>query len=176
MTGIARGVSTISLGRKFLWVLVVAGGWLGPNWLPMFFVMRTGIAVAGTLTLGALWLGIVIYLLLTGKRERRGTEQFLFAAGGFGSCTGLDPTDTVEASLTSWNRVNAVRLDRKGPQWHRLRIGYADHPAGPLRRVVLDAGVRCDADAARQIRNVLLERIAQDRHTPGQNDTGPPDR
>ncbi len=142
----------------------------------MFFAMRTGIEVASTLMLGALWLGIVVYLLLTGKRERRGMEQFLFAAGGFGSCTGLDPTDTVETNLTSWNEVNAVRLDRKGSQWHRLRIGDADRPAGALRRVVLDAGVRCDADAARQIRNVLLERIAQVRHTPGQKDTGPPDR
>jgi hypothetical protein len=163
LSGISRGTSSLSLGRKCLWALVGLGAWVGTAFLPPLVAAGVGVALPA-LALAGLWIGVLAYLLLTGKRERRGVEHFFFAAGGFGYCADLNISDPAHARLIPWHAVSAVRIDRKGSQWHRLRIGTAS--GRRLHDVRIDVGVRCNAQTARWLQEVLAARIQAARSAP----------
>lgn len=157
LQGISRGVPTLGrsdhqgmpmmrLLRIILWVFVGGCAGFGPNIL-MFGAIKGGDIWMFNAGLFAIWLVVLIYLLRTGRRELKGMELFVFAAGGFGPCRGLSAVEMADAVVTDWSDVNAVRVDRLGSKWHRLRIGRASGRRR-LTGVRLDAGVSCDAAQA----------------------------
>lgn len=156
--GISRGMSTTSTGRKIGWIFIGLGAWLGPQALMMLAFDPGNEAALIMACFGIVWAGALVYLLITGKRERRGIEPFLFAAGGFGSCAGLNPNDD-KVDLTRWEQIDDVQLRRIGPTWRRLRIGKVNRH-GKLYDIALDAGVSCDEPGAAHVLKVLKKRIA----------------
>ena len=156
LEGISRGTSSMTSSRKWLWILLAIGGTLGPSFLiPLLFEGFAPVA----LILCAAWVALLIYLLMTGKRERRGLEQILFAAGGFGYCTSGADTATEGFSLVRWADVDGIRIDRKGSRFHRLRINSFRLDGRPGGRTELDVGLSCDEDTARWLNDNLSERI-----------------
>jgi hypothetical protein len=164
LMGIARGTTGMSTSRKVLWGIAAAVPMVGPQ-VAAVVLVSAGAWGALLLPLGVLWVGLVVYLFLTGRRERRGAEKFVFVAGGFGYCADLTPTGVTHARMMSWDTVDTVVVDRKGSNWHRIRIGSGRGLGGRLRRVRFDVGVRCDVLTAAWIREVLAQRIDAARQT-----------
>lgn len=155
LTGISRGTRSMSSGRKMMWGALVGGVSLWPAVMILLALGAAG-AIACVVVSGLL-LGLFVYLLMTGSRER-GLERFLFAAGGFGYCS-LNPQGVADTVMTPWTEVDAVSVERKGANWHRLRIGSASTPGGRLHKVRFDAGICCDATAAAWVAEALTDRI-----------------
>ncbi len=156
MKGISRGTSSMTSSRKSLWILLAITGMFGPT---ILIELNFRGAASLSLILGVAWISLVIFLLVTGKRERRGMEQILFAAGGFGYCTsGLDAA-AEGFRLVKWADVDGIRLDKKGARWHRLRIHSRRADGRSGGRTQLDVGIRCDLDTARWLHDILSDRI-----------------
>jgi len=154
--GMSRGMSPVSRGRTLLWIIVAIGASFGPG------ALIIALASGGTvliLLLTAVWLALLMYLLGTGRRDRKGFERFLFAADGFGCCSEVTFPVGGDSHLVNWNQVDAFDFERKSSNWHRLRIGTADPRSGGLCNVRLDAGVRCTAYQVDWLRSVLNDRI-----------------
>lgn len=164
LAGIARGTTSMSTGRKVLWVVAVAVAMIGPQ-IAAPVLLTLGTRGALLLPLLVLWVGLVVYLLLTRRSERRGAEEFVFGEKGFGSRADLAPTDDTDSRMIEWGVVDTVVVDRKGSNWHRIRIGSGRGLGGRLRRVRFDVGVRCDVLTAAWIREVLAQRIDAARQT-----------
>jgi len=164
LSGISRGMSTKSPLRRLGWVFIAIGAWLGPQ--AIFFLLgatRGNLQMSGIIMglAGFVWLGLLIIMLMTGKRERKGIEQFLFAAGGFGPCAADDPSTPLESTLTSWDKINSVEIQKIGDMWKRLRMGRTNHPPrGHLDQVFLDAGISASDGTAEYVRQLLEWRIA----------------
>lgn len=156
LAGIPRGTTNMTPVRKWLWIFLAIGGAFGPGLLSVAFIGGSGLTA---LILVSLWVGLLVFLLTTGKSERRGVQQLIFAAGGFGYCRKLSESEAEGDCLISWDMVGTVRIDRKGSQWHRLRIGLMHNRSGPPHRTRLDVGIRCDAETAQWLHQVLNERI-----------------
>jgi len=162
LQGISRGVSTMPLHRKLLWIYIGLIATIGTNMVQLFIegIVRINTATSAVMgVLGLAWVAALIYLLSTGKKEKKGMEPFLFAAGGFGSCSELDPATGGKVVLTLWSDVDTVKLERVGKTWRRLRIGKALGPRGRFTKLYLDAGVRCDDAQATLVQRILDERI-----------------
>ena len=152
LTGIARGMSTMSLGRKLLWIFVALGAWAGS--LIMLVALSFGAhGLAVSSVLGALWLGVLIYLLATGQRGKRGAETYLFTSSGFGVANQKSKTEDPARRFRAWSDVNAVRVDRLGRNWHRLRIGRSKTGGRTFSSLVLDVNVQCDQATAADVRD-----------------------
>jgi hypothetical protein len=161
LQGISRGMSTLTPWRVVLWIFVGGCAGLGPNILALSaFEGRAWLMF--DVALFAIWLAALIYLLATGRRERKGMELFVFAAGGFGPCSGLSAAELEDAAINGWNEVDAVRIDRLGSKWHRLRIGRASGWRR-LTGVRLDTGVSCDAAQAEWVRATIEAHLAHAR-------------
>ncbi len=165
--GISRGFSTTSPGRVFLWVYV---GLVGSGLINVLQLGLEGIidldGVGGAIML-AFFLtaaAAAIYLIATGKKEKKGMEPFLFSAGGFGSCGDIDSVDGTGVKLIAWHEVSDVEMERKGKTWHQLRIGTASRHGGRVTKTKLDAGVRCAPARAMQVLQILRERIEHGRY------------
>jgi hypothetical protein len=161
LPGISRGTTGLTRTRKWLWIFLALAASVGPGSVIAMW-MLAGRTV--TLLLVAAWIAVLLSLLRTGRRERKGIERFLFAASGFGYCADLhapEPDDTgrEDTCLTTWDTVTTVIIESKGPNWHRLRIGSVRDQTGRLRKTLLDVGIRCDAAAVPWLREVLDERI-----------------
>ncbi len=163
LTGIMRGMKNLTPGRTALWILVAVGGFLGPSCVSVAaFSGRSGVA-AVMMGLGAAWLGTVVYLLVSGKKERKGMAKFLFSAGGYGQCLSFADAAEDVIQLTPWTAGLGVVLNRNSARWQRLRIGSLTHRRGHLGKVVFDAVVQCDEAQAMWIADILGERIAAAR-------------
>lgn len=157
LTGISRGISTLSPMRRIMWIIVGIGAAFGP--MPLFFIMSKSYLQIPLFIIATLWLCILVYLLITSKSERKGMEKFLFTAGGFG------PNHLTEGHIntiefTNWSQANEVRVQRKGATWYRVQIGCCDQPGSKFRRVLLDAGMRLDQDSAREFEAFANKCIA----------------
>ncbi len=162
LSGISRGTSSVSPARKWGWFLVIFVAWLGFSGVGLI-AMGGPQAMLAALGVGAIWLLLFVYLLRTSKRERRGVETFLFAAGGFGFCADLESGQRDDNRLIDWADVDTVIVDRKGREWHRIRIVSGDASWLFDANTHLDVGIRCDEPTAAWIRDVLTERIAASR-------------
>jgi len=155
--GISRGMSTMSLGRKLGWIFMGLLTAYGPMisilglMTPDFIFVSVGLFV--------IWVVGLVYLIATGKREKKGVESFLFAAGGFGSCTSFNATDGA-VDLKSWHDVHDIELKRYGPMWRRLIIGTRSPDTGKFIISALDAGIQCSDAQAQEIHRILDNRIA----------------
>ena len=116
----------------------------------------TGLLVLGIIAL--VWLAGVIYLLFTGKRDKRGITKFIIAAGGFGAIFGVEGSGGETDDLIRWSESQIVTLERKSPRWHRMKIEETND-LGQLK-TQFDAVVRCNEDQALEIKRVIDTRIA----------------
>lgn len=164
--GISRGMSTTTPGRTFLWIYVgltisvlVNIGQLSLD--RTVDLDGTGAAIALSFLLSAVLASI--YLISTGKQEKKGMEPFLFTAGGFGTCGNIDTVDGTGIKLIRWDEVTDIEMQKKGKTWHQLRIGRSSRPGGKITKTKLDAGVRCAPARAMQIQQILRERIEHGR-------------
>ncbi len=172
LDGISRGVSTMNPWRVAGWIYIGVFASFGPQLvLPLVFGRAGGSELAIVLAIFAvIWLVVLIWLLATGKKEKRGMEPFLFASGGFGSCGDLTAESNEKPILTPWRDVDTVLLEQKGKTWFRLRIGREGSRPGTFYQTALDAGVRCDSEGARHVRHVIERYIA----TANGTDIAPP--
>ena len=151
LAGISRGTSSIHPRRRWLWLLTAV-------MVSLSCLVGGGAATTAVLAIWTMsWMGLLAYLLWTGRRERRGIEQFIFAPGGFGHCADLVVGVDTDARMVLWDQVNAVLVERKGSTWHRLRIGIWRNSR--VTAVRLDLGIRCDATTAQWINDVLNQRM-----------------
>ncbi len=157
LTGISRGTSNMSAGRKVAWLFVCLGAFVFPDLLLVAFATITTTIL--TILLAVTWLGFIVYLIFTSRRERRGIENFIFTAGGFGYCADLKPGIPGDSRMIPWLAVDKVIIDRKGPNWHRIRMGMGDGRGRRLSQVCFDVGVRCDEETAEWIDKILNDRI-----------------
>ncbi|MGH7132473.1 MAG: hypothetical protein ACREJO_11060 [Phycisphaerales bacterium] len=120
-------------------------------------LLFTTFARGGTWTAVAIvWLmimiaavGMAVFLVATGKRERAGIERFVFTPSGVARLPMKPPADgtLLDTQFTPW--VGQVRMDVKriSPFWRRIRV--TGESGGSLVTLFV-AGVRCtDADAER---------------------------
>lgn len=162
LTGISRGISTLSPMRRIMWIIVGIGAAFGPMPLMLILLGQTPFQIP-LFIIATLWLCIIVYLLITGKSERKGMEKFLFTAGGFGP-SHITPYQINTIEFTSWSQANEVRVQRKGATWYRVQIGCCDRPGGKFRTVVLDAGMRLDQDSAKEFEVFANKCIATAVH------------
>jgi hypothetical protein len=160
LSGIARGTTSMKPERKLLWVVLAAMTWFSPMLVAALFPAAGSIVC---LAFAGLCLAILVYLVATGKHERRGNEKFLFSAGGFGYCAAVTQTGIADARMTAWADVDALVVERKGATWHRIRIGRGRRRDGRPKHVRFDIGVRCSEAAAAWICMVLEQRIRDAR-------------
>ena len=163
LTGITRGMKSLTPGRTVLWILVAVCAALGPSCVSVFAFSGSSQVSAVLIGMGAAWLGLVVYLLMTGKQEKKGMEKFLFSAGGYGQCTSFVDSCEDVIRLTPWTGGLAVLLKRSSARWQRLRIGLPADRGAYLSKVVFDAVVQCDEAQAVWIAQILGERIAATR-------------
>lgn len=149
--GIPRAISTTPLHRKILWLIVIGIG----TFMPQLFLTITvspsqsfNIIVS---SIGCAWVAIIVYLLMTGKRERSGTESFIFSSAGFGIASHLHSDTPGQTTLNEWQQVRTYQIDRLGSRWHRFRIAESYHLMGHLGRVLLDANLFVDVHQAQQL-------------------------
>lgn len=169
LVGITRGMRNLKLGRAVLWILVAVGALLGPSCVSVLAFSGSSQIAAVLMCMGAAWLGLVVYLLLTGKHEKKGMEKFLFSAGGYGQCTSFVDAHEDVIQLTPWAGGLGILLKRNSARWQRLQIGLLTDRGAHLGKVVFDAVVQCDETQAAWIAQILTERIAAAR---GDIDTG----
>ena len=162
LKGISRGVSTLTPMRVILWIFVGAVGIFSPNIFVAALLLGPDV-VGGFFILGILWIAALAYLIVTGKRERKGMEEFLFAAGGFGPCNQSQTAATIDATLTPWSSVNAVTIETRSSTWHQLRIGWSNGSRRSFDAVRFNAGVRCDRAQANWIKQSIQQRMAAAR-------------
>lgn len=109
---------------------------------PMLALMISVVLVTG-----------VIAMLVTGPRERRGTERFIVTKGGIARVAmKFDPAARrLDTIFVRWGMADTVNIQRISSFWKRLRIGnLGEGPRARMRDVIFDAGFRCpDADAQR---------------------------
>ena len=174
LTGITRGMRSVTLGRTVLWILVAVSALFGPQCAVFAAFSGNNHVRAALVGMGAAWLGLVVYLFVSGKKERKGMEKFLFSAGGYGQCASfVDATEDV-IQLTPWTGGLGIVLNRNSARWQRLRIGLLTHRRGHLGKVVFDAVVQCDEAQAIWIAHILGERIAASRRGTDTGDEASP--
>ncbi|MCZ6651967.1 MAG: hypothetical protein O7D91_02945 [Planctomycetota bacterium] len=174
LVGITRGMRSLKLGRAVLWILVAVGAFLGPSCVSVGAFSGHSQVAAVTMGMGAAWLGLVVYLLLTAKQEKKGMEKFLFSAGGYGQCTSFVDAHEDVIRLTPWSAGLAVSLKRNSARWQRLQIGLPADRGAHLGKIVFDAVVQCDEAQAAWIAQILTERIATTRGGADASQEAPP--
>jgi len=105
-------------------------------------------------------IGVLIYLIASGKRQRRGVEQFIFVDKQFAQCAVAD-CDEADNLLYDWQQINRVELKRISPVWYRLRLGWIHESHRYMSRVVLSIGFRCPDELAESVKDYLQNCINQ---------------
>lgn len=145
-----RGVSATPL-RVGLWAIVFALG-IGLLYFWMLILLFLGWVLV--VVLFFVWLGLLLMLIFSSKRERAGRFTFVFTLGGFQPVVGVDD-EQPEGEPTPWEQVRRVELIRVSPVWRTLIISGAG-------RKLLHAGVRCpDADAERVFQALEAYRVRE---------------
>lgn len=135
--------------RRIFWAVLITLCVTHLYTLSIQVTYRPWIALVFSLVLVA----CVIALLVTGPRERRGTERFIVAKGGIARVAmKFDPASRrLDTIFVPWGTADTVNIERISTFWKRLTIGnLASGLHGPMRNAIFDAGFRCpDADVER---------------------------
>jgi len=162
LLGVTRGASGMPARRKILWLFVAI---VTTFWLNCIMVMVTSFGSQPSILFGLVgigWVVAVIYLLATGRREKKGMERFIFTAGGYGSFVTSEGEAPTDFGLRPWVSTHSVQLERKSPRWQRIRIySQCGSDGKPWSAPEFDAVVQLDPTQAEWVRQVLAERISQ---------------
>jgi len=103
--------------------------------------------------LGAALLGGLIVLLMTGRRERAGTERVFITPDGAirTAMRPAAPSALPDSVVVPWTHVQLLRVS---PFWHRLRMGPVDE-FGEIQQVALDFGFRCPQTRAVEVQEAI---------------------
>ncbi len=139
LAGVPNSMRAGSGWRRAAWaVLIVLLGVHSQTWILTF---RLGWWVP--LAILAMLLAGVVWLLVTGPRERGGTERFVITPAGITRvATKLQAgASSVDSIFIPWGKADAVHLKRVSPFWKRLRVGTVS--GRTITEIQFDAGVRC---------------------------------
>lgn len=156
LAGVAKQSRATPLGRRLAWAAVGGGLLLFALIWPLLLMFNF---VALLIVIIAL-VGGLIALLVTGRRERRGTERFVITPAGIARIPlRIQPgTDGFDSVMIPWDGSNCVQITRISTVWRSLRIGTADS-TGRMRAVIFDAGFRCPDAAAPEVEAVIKDMV-----------------
>jgi hypothetical protein len=161
--GVPRTSSHTSGMRRLFWILIItaavvhAHGWA-------FELMLGGVWLASIVTV--FLAGAIVTMLVTGPRERRGTERFIITPGGIARVAAkFDPASRrLDTVFIPWGAADTFSVERISPFWKRLRVGRLGEDAGgPMRDVVFDAGIRCPDDSAAPVETAIRSNMQSPR-------------
>lgn len=158
LAGVPRSSSGVPLGRRLAWAATILGGFLYANFALVLFVASWVLGLVATGVLA----GALIWLLVTGPRDRRGVERFVFSVAGVARLPLVhEPGVRLDTVYVPWTGYETVELRRISNVWRRLRVGQRRAPGAALIEVSFDAGVRCPDARAESVRAVIQSYIAQ---------------
>jgi hypothetical protein len=170
LAGIPAAIAPGSPMRGIAWAAIITLGVV-----QAYTTMLQVAFLHWTVPLGLVTLivGAVVAMLLTGPRERRGTERFCITPAGLARLPAhFDPASArFDNAMIPWSSCDAVDLKRISPVWRRLRIGRAA-PNGKLTDVRFQAGIRCPDAAADIVLSTIRQYLAPP--TPGPLPPHPP--
>jgi hypothetical protein len=168
LAGVPRSASGASVPRRAAWIGVFILTALISKLWPLF--IAPGRWVIPLIAFGGILI-VVTVLLVTGQRERHGTERFCITPSGLARVPAtFDPASArLDTAFLPWSDCNAVELKRVSPFWRRLRIGR-NGPRARLTEVLFDAGIRCPDAAADIVLHTIRSYLAPPTHPP----TAPP--
>jgi len=156
LAGVPNRMKSSSTLRRAVWIVVMVA--MIVHWQTWILQIRYGwwmpLAILGILGLAVVW------LLLTGPRERKGTERFVVTSAGITRVVpNAAPGDlSLGSQFIPWGRSDAVVVTRISPFWKRVRIG---RKAGrTLRDVAFDAGIRCPDGVDREVIGTIRAHLA----------------
>ncbi len=157
LAGVVRHATAGSPLRQAAWIVLIS---LVALYSQIFFYVLIFSWIAAMAIAAALAAGIIAMWVTMPRRERSGTERFLFDARGVARVPAVaTPGAAAAAAMVPWRGplgvASVVEFKRVSSVWRRLRIG-ARHPRnGGMGAVIFDAGVRCpDTDAEAVVRTI----------------------
>lgn len=170
--GIVQG-SSRNRGRSALWIGLGAAWYILGSFGIMLAIM---ISPALALALVVVLVGSVVVMIMTSKRDRRGSEQLVFSHGVIGGRS-IEKTKKKgkkkNAPANTAGEVDRIapglsfELRRVSPVWRSLRIGSAN--GNRVKSAVFRAGVRCTDQDEAMVRSAiadLLEATPVDKPLP----------
>lgn len=139
------------LWRRVVWGVTLVGFVLFAYTWPLFLMMGWVVLVV----VAAGFAGTMVYMLSTSRRERRGTERFLFSRSGIARASTSTSDDGMqeEAAVIAWQRPVKIELKPVGPFWANLTIWFYEAEAQPTE--AFRAGVRCPRERLDEVRGTL---------------------
>jgi hypothetical protein len=133
-------------------------GWVGLS-VSLFILIQCMVPMLAwswevTLALLLALVGGVIWMIASNKRERSGSERFVFSGAGIARLPLKQPTSGVklDSAFVPWGNASVVELQKISPVWWKLRIG---EPSGEAVTWVFKAGVRCPLEGADRLRGEI---------------------
>lgn len=139
------------LWRRVVWGVTLVGFVLFAYTWPLFLMMGWVVLVV----VAAGFAGTMVFMLSTSRRERRGTERFLFSRSGIARASTSTSDDGMqeEAAVIPWQRPVRIELKPVGPYWANLTIWFYWEQMQPT--VAFRAGVRCPRERLDEVRATL---------------------
>ena len=158
--------------RRVVWIVLFVGFLLCTQLAPLLIgFVEASFGTAGLVGLfsfgglaGLALVGVLIFMIATGRRERDGVERADRDAPGRRACRAAaraeDPSQADgESGLAPWGAADTVEITRISPVWHRLRIGVG--AMGRVHQVTFEAGIRCPEQWAPLVQHELQTRLAE---------------
>jgi len=136
--------------RRVAWFIVLAIGAVFFNFVFLLAFLSWEIAVVG----GLVYVGAIIWLLVTSPRERRGPERFIIGVAGIGRVPLRERQGATDSILIPWSGSDEVEFTRISAVWWRLRIGPPS-ASGRITPARFEAGVRCPDNRAQEVEETL---------------------
>lgn len=165
LAGVPRRSSGMPIGRRLAWAGTVLLGLFYAFFWPVVFLLSWVLGLAG---LGLL-IGGLMWLLITGPRDRRGVERFVFSAAGVARVPLVhEPGHTLDTVFVPWDGYEKIELQRISGVWRRLLV--RPRSAAGVR---FDAGVRCPDAMAEGVRGAIQSYISRGAPVPAAPPTSP---
>lgn len=173
LAGVVRSKSGNAWWRTAIWIVLAIGAYMLSVIWPISLGFDGGIVYVAVLLVGLV--GAMVAMVLTGKRQRSGSEKFVVLSTGIARVPLIfDPNAGKVASLhVPWDGANMVAITRVGPWWKRIKIG--EQEGWVMRRVVFDAGIRCPDEMVEQVRQTVQACLSAAAVDAAQEDAPPAD-
>lgn len=160
LCGVPNRRSGGSWWRRLAWGLVIGSGLLLSQIGVLLFMVHWIVLVVYILAV----IGGAAALLISGPRERRGTERFVVSPGGISRVAmdaGKDGT-RMDSVFIPWSSGAVLHIQAISNVWVRIRIGTRPDRRGIPSDLDFDAGVRCPAASLERVRTWIESCIRGD--------------
>ncbi len=167
--GVARSSSGTSLWRRLAWIGLAVGAMIVTQAWPFLLMFSWMVLVAALVAV----LAGIIFMVATGRRERAGTERFMFTSAGVARLPAKrdDRGPGMDAVFIPYSPTARLRVDPISPFWRRVRIETPDTHG--VHQVVFDAGFRCPSQHADRV-EATIRAAMQGTAMPTDHPTAPP--